>query len=112
MHSLWVLQTSECPRSSAALAQSSHKVLIVPRLGTMLWVAVVRDEQVENAELPTVRNLDQHMIYATLMHLGALLSSSGCIINEAVPGCELCSSCSSLQGQLRSALSHMREEFM
>lgn len=73
---------------------------------------MARDEQVENAELLLVWNLDQHMIHATLMHAGVLLSSSGCIINEAVPGCELCSSCSSLQGQLRSALGYMMEELM
>lgn len=73
---------------------------------------MVRDEQVENAELPIAWNLDQHMIYATLMHPGVLLSSRGCIINEVVPGCELCLSCSSLQGQLRSALGCMTEELM
>lgn len=73
---------------------------------------MVRDEWVENAELPIVWNPDQHMINAALMHAGVLLSSSGCIINEVVPGCELCSSCSSLQGQLRSALGCMMEELM
>lgn len=73
---------------------------------------MIRDEQVENAELPIVWNLEQHMIYAALMHPGVLLSSRGCIINEVVPGCEFCWSCSSLQGQLRSALGHMMEELM
>lgn len=73
---------------------------------------MVRDEQVENAELLIAWNLEQHMIDTTLMHSGVLLSSSGCIINEVVPGCELCSSCSSLQGQLRNSLGHMVEELM
>lgn len=73
---------------------------------------MVRAEQVENVELPTAWRLDQHVIYAIPMQPGVLLSSSGCIVNEVVTGCELCSSFSFLQGQLRSASGHIVEELM